>query len=1053
MKKIFVFLVLLACSFSAYTANCVSTPLSCPPLNLQQTPILLNPSDSADAPNIMFLLDNSSTMGAPGGAKAQAAKNAYKWILDSYPNFRYGLEYQSAAEDDYTRTTLTSKFKPIPALGANLATHNATLKTTIDSWQEFGGTPMYLATIRIAKYLQGRMPLHPSPVISKCQKNYLVIVTDGQWKNKDPTRTIQDYAKNYAVEKSDPAVSTGDIDRDGDNKQFADLIRYFYVNKLNTAVQGPDIPNRYTANLEDPSFENNLRLFFVHLLTDRQATEVVTFPLGSDGWPNPHRAANFAWGGATGGAPSGFVGMWHAAWNSNGAYARITDHNTPNFENSLKGVLDSFFQTISVISYSGSPVAQNSSVLSTGSAIYQSYFTSLGWTGDVLAYGISDAQGISSAPMWSASCKLNGGACTNPVGVNTGKTATNRVIITRDWLSNKGIAFRWPTDYTTKSRTTYAPSKNISNFLANAPHPVTTTTSTQITANNTYAQNLLNYIRGDATKEIKNGGTFRNRTSMLGDIIDSSPVYVGKPDGAFNDTSEVMKYSDFKTANTNRTPVVYVGANDGMLHGFNANTGDEVLAYVPGDNEIYKKLPQLSMNPYNHAFFSNATPVVSDAFFKGQWRTILASALGNGGKSIYALNITNPASFAETNASNIYLFEFSNADDQDVGFIHGSPSIVKVRKDASSHQWAIIFGNGYNSSTATTGTGKAALYILLIDPALSGPNVSWVLNTSFIKIPVGVGDRNNPNGLSSPYAFDKDGDGVIDYVYAGDLQGNIWRFDLTSNSPASWTSSASLLFTARQTANGDQPITARPVVGPHPDGIEKGVMVYFGTGKFLEPGDNSTTGQTTQTFYGIWDNLLTISPSTAIVSKTALLQQTILGSMSNPQGSFRLVSNNQMDWKTKSGWYIDLRDASLSSNNGERQVSVPFLRNDRVIFTTLIPPMKSNLTTNCNSPVMGDSWLMELNMETGGSPMVTFDTNGDGIFDKNDVIQVGSYIGEAAGYKSIVGIAGSPTIFVVPNASYERKVLSGSGLDLVKENAAAPREPSGRRESWKQIFY
>ncbi|HRE31157.1 MAG TPA: PilC/PilY family type IV pilus protein, partial [Candidatus Berkiella sp.] len=294
--------------------------------------------------------------------------------------------------------------------------------------------------------------------------------------------------------------------------------------------------------------------------------------------------------------------------------------------------------------------------------------------------------------------------------------------------------------------------------------------------------------------------------------------------------------------------------------------------------------------------------------------------------SLYALDVTNPTNFTEANAANVYLFEFSDINDPDFGYVQGQPVIAKVRTGLNQSKWAIIINNGYNSTVAdgnASTTGRAALFILFIE---QGANGAWVADQSYIKIPVGPTNLTTPNGLSSPYAVDVDGDYIVDYVYAGDLKGNMWKFDLRNTTPVNWKNNATLLFTASNTTAGDQPITAPPVVGAHPNGLSYGVMVYFGTGKYLELADNSTTNQSTQSFYGIWDKLQGVT-----VAKSGLVQQQILAEVTSNSNNYRVVSSNAVNWNTNLGWYLNLY--VNNSNNGERQISQPLLRNGNVIFS------------------------------------------------------------------------------------------------------------------------
>lgn len=269
----------------------------------------------------------------------------------------------------------------------------------------------------------------------------------------------------------------------------------------------------------------------------------------------------------------------------------------------------------------------------------------------------------------------------------------------------------------------------------------------------------MNYLRGDRSNE-NIGYNFRRRNSALGDIVDSDPQYVGAPRYRYPDNLEVKPYSAFRTTFEDRQPMVYVGANDGMLHAFAETDGRELLAYIP--NKVFSNLPLLSRNDYIHRYFVNEAPTVVDAFLpghgaEGNWRTVLVGGLGRGGQGIYALDVTDPSSFSEANAARIVLWEFDDEDDADLGYTYGSPSIAKMHNG----KWVAVFGNGYNNSEAdghASTTGRAYLFIVDIE---TGKLIK--------KIDTGVGTTGTPNGLASPALIDTNGDFVVDYIYAGDL--------------------------------------------------------------------------------------------------------------------------------------------------------------------------------------------------------------------------------------------------------------------------------------------
>jgi type IV pilus assembly protein PilY1 len=312
-------------------------------------------------------------------------------------------------------------------------------------------------------------------------------------------------------------------------------------------------------------------------------------------------------------------------------------------------------------------------------------------------------------------------------------------------------------------------------------------------------------------------------------------------------------------------------------------------------------------------------------------------------------------------------------------------------------KWAAVIGNGYNSTendgpATTSATGHAVLYILFLEGGLDG---AWTAGTDYIKLDTEMGDPDTPNGLATPAPVDLDGDFTADYVYAGDQRGNLWKFDVSDPDSTNWqVAYSSPLFTATAVDGTPQPITARPEAGLHPKD-PNGLLVYFGTGKYLETGDKNVSGVSTQTFYAIWDkNLSTLSPFT----RSALVQQEVIAVVSG----HRITSDHPVDWANHRGWYLDLPTA------GERQVSNPLLRNDRVIFSTLIPN-----TQICGTG--GTGWLMELNAHSGSRlPFSPFDLNGDDEFDAKDMVTTPLVENEepipVSGLASIEGILSSPMV-------------------------------------------
>lgn len=648
---------------------------------------------------------------------------------------------------------------------------------------------------------------------------------------------------------------------------------------------------------------------------------------------------------------------------------------------------------------SASSVATNSTSLNTGTKIYQARFNSNDWSGQILQFSVGLDGVISATPDWDA------GNVINSQNFDTGRTiyTFNDTTTVRD-----GVAFRWPANPASPTATEISPA-----LIANLnTEPVSS-------INDGRGQQRLNYLRGDASQEGATVTSFRQRpTSKLGDVVNSNPNFVGAPNAGIADTA----YDTFRLTYANRTPVVYVGGNDGMLHGFNAGTGadagKEVVAYVP--SKSFAHLNKLTSKTYVHRYYVDGSPEVQDAFTGGAWKTVLVGGLAGGGQSIYALDVTDPTQFTEANAANIVMWEFNDTDTHRLGYVYGKPVIRKM----ANGKWAAIVSAGYNNSEADSApsTTGFAYYLILFLDGPTGPNRTWILGTDFQRVYTGTGTTGTPNGLAAPLVADVNADGVADFIYGGDLQGGFWKFDVRDPNPINWEFASNRVKLFQAPAG--QAITAPAEGTLHPDG--SGFIITFGTGKYLEPADESSPFAT-QSFYGIWDknDSSPISGQTAVVGFGSitpvqqLLQQTITV-VTVGTNDFRVVSANTPVWSTDNspptaddtgsgapnnkhmGWYMDFPGSSTS---GERSVFRPLLLSGRLIFTTLVPS-----PSTCQFG--GTSFLMVVDPSTGGridAPVL--DTDSNGLLNASDKVDIGGgTMVFASGVKSTIGIMPTPTI-------------------------------------------
>jgi type IV pilus assembly protein PilY1 len=931
--------------------------------------------------------------------RSYVAKAAVAAVVENSDDFRYGLSLINDSDTLFTQV-------PGSAI-TNYTAHNSSLLTSLFgyNWQA-QGTPLRTGLETVGKYFDGVLSGKTDPIWSACQQNFTILLTDGYWNG------------------SDPASAIGDADGDGRSRTLADVGRYYYNRDLST------LANTVPTSVIDGNNKQHMVTFGVGFGVKGDLVDT-----DGDGYPNPVLDENDDWGEDPDNSNPGKIDdLWHMAFNSKGGYVNA---KTP--EDVVAAMQDSLSEISDRVGSSAS-VATNSGSLNAGSHLFQARFDSGEWSGQLIAFAINPDGSLNPNPSWDAADVLDA------QNYNTG-----RAIITYNpsvdfpvggAVEGRGVPFRFPTAYKTPNAVSDMSTAMLTLLMNYAPNkPIASSNTSGTTANQAYGVALLNYLRGQRTNETTGTYAFRTRNSALGDIVDSDPQYVGAPRFRYPANLQSASYPVFAATYAERTPMVYVGANDGMLHAFRESDGRELLAYVP--NKVIKNLPELSRTGYSHQYFVNEAPTIVDAWFPaynttGGWRTVLVGGLGRGGQGIYALDVTDPANFTEANASTLALWEFTDADSADLGYTYSQISVAKMHNG----KWAAVFGNGYNNTEAdgaASTTGKAYLFIVDIE---TGDLIK--------KIDTGVGSTGTPNGLGSPALVDIDQDFVADYIYAGDLQGNMWKFDVTASNANSWDvawktgATPKALFTTGGGAN--QPITTRPVISAHPTG-EDGYMVYFGTGKYLETGDNDPTGAQTQAFYGVWDKAL----STLTAFTTAnLVQQFITNQygkgfdtdadgLDDADYTLRDVSDNAIDYATKLGWYMELKPQKVNgtantSNFGEKQVSNALVRNGRVIFTTLIPSQNQ-----CDFG--GSSFIMELDFENGGLlDIPPFDLNGDNVFSSDD-----TYVG---GSQSDVGIV--PTLSIITDGDREIAFGSGSSGDVESIGLNAGANALGR-QSWRQI--
>ncbi|MCY7300401.1 MAG: hypothetical protein LH616_14465, partial [Ilumatobacteraceae bacterium] len=582
-------------------------------------------------------------------------------------------------------------------------------------------------------------------------------------------------------------------------------------------------------------------------------------------------AGTLSWPATSANALGNIDDLWHASVNGRGKFIEASDPDS--FVSGLRNAL----ATIAERTSSSSNVAANSTRLDTGTQVFQANFITGRWTGDLISYPVS-AAGVGVTPPWRASQNM-------PVW-------SSRNIITWNTASNVGSDFP---------------------------------TAAQQTALG--GVNVTNYLRGNQTLIESNGGPYRNRLSLLGDIDHSSPIFV------VGDT----------TVTPNIPAMVYVGGNDGMLHAFNASTGVEVFGYIPGGTNL-ATLKTLSDPDYQHAYFVDGELAISSkAQTPGQ--NILVGVMGRGGKTVYAIDVTDPANVDETKV----LWEYSNAE---LGNVLGKPIIAKIND--SSNRTGVLIGNGFNSAS-----GHSALFVLDI-----------ATGTLIKKLDPAVGNTTTlSNGMSTPRGWDIDRSGTIDEVYAGDLLGNIWKFDLSSSTISNWDSAFKTgsvmnpFYSAKDALGNAQPITGGLSVGLDPNTFAR--WVFFGTGRYLTSGDPAS--QAVQTWYGMMDASAKIATNNRTTNDQLKERKTKVVTTQSGKIVRAFEEPVAGDMTGYKGWYVDLVDSTTSpvTKEGERIITDSVLIGGVLIAASIIP-------TNSSCDVGGRGFINAIDPFTGGAVDTAF---------------------------------------------------------------------------------
>ncbi|MFC3195068.1 pilus assembly protein [Marinicella sediminis] len=642
--------------------------------------------------------------------------------------------------------------------------------------------------------------------------------------------------------------------------------------------------------------------------------------------------------------------MWHGALNSRGEFFSVKNPNE---------LTEAFLALIEKLktrrSGSSSVSSISSNIITENTTLYRTSFDATDWSGSVVAQSLNSDGSIGDV-LWDAACLLTGGPCGTFGGAVVQQTQTfdQRKIFAYDQTNGQANPF---------------------NAASLSPNQLLQLSQSPLIQNGeaTLIQ-LVNYLRGDQSQEEKNGGVFRNRRVILGDVIHSSAKVVRGPsesysDDAFPRDSNIVAsdkpYKDFKVQYAERRNLLLVGANDGMLHAFDANTGKEMWAYIP--SLAFKNLHKLASPDYEHQNFVDLTPVVRDVFINGNWKTVAIGGLRLGGQGYYALDITNPT------APRV-LWEFTEFNDGDMGYSYSEPFITRLNND----KWVALLPNGYNSVVRDGRAGSGDSVLFMVDMETGG-----VLK----KFRTGEGNFDRSNGMAGAVVSDVPYDITGDAVFVGDLRGDVYRIDLTDPG-----------FPFEKMIDTVNPYET-PITTPlrltqyqNFSNSPTDIMVHLGTGKFIEVNDRTEQLEQKQFVAGIFDQ--GAASSTYPIS---LMNERVIEQVITSEDNIRTLTNTPVSKSNHLGWRVEL------PGDGERVVSKMATRASAhiLVYSTYLPRAGSGCATG------GASWVMAADNRTGGQPYagsLLNDGNADGVYIEDQVFGI-TPIGYAGGGGEILIIS------------------------------------------------
>lgn len=848
-------------------------------------------------------------------------------------------------------------------------------------------TPLRQALSTTGRIFAGKTPVGTSdPVQYSCQQNFALLTTDGYWNTGngveiDGSTTMGNYDGGTTPRPmfEGPTATSNTL---------SDVAKYYYDTDLRTpaltnctgstrvnGTTGDVCANNVFVTSTDNNSKQHMTTFTLGLGLDATLTYTTDYKTATEGDFYELKQGTRNWPVPVADQQSAVDDLWHAAVNGQGTYFSAKDPN--QLATSLSEALSSIKAKV------GAGAAAATSTLNPVSGdnfTYVASYTSVKWIGNLEARTVDTNTGkVSEDATWclenvvadtcaapssvvaltsgssttyqcvtpsstSATCAapsiLDGTDCKTEIATSCTGTLQSKVgsaADTRTIFMNVNGALG---SFSNSNLSIVGKGANFDNaFLATKLSQWSSlSTAQQALANST---SLVSFLRGNtgfedrASNAPPNTATdnrlYRFREATLGDLVDSTPVYVGAPKANFSDPGygTATTLGSFKATHATRAGTVYIGANDGMLHAINAVDGTERWAYVP--TMVLDNMWKLASKDYDisHSYYINGDVLVNDVCTAGcasastaVWKTILVAGLNGGGKGYFALDITSPN-------SPVLLWEFDPSKDSDMGFSYGNPIVTK-KADGT---WVVLITSGYNNTTGSN-PGKGFLYVL---NAGTGAIIT--------KYGTGVGDSTTPSGLAkiNTYVPDAIINNTAEFVYGGDLLGNLWRFDI--NSPQSATNPFKVAVLKDPSGN-TQPITVRPELAE----VNGKRVLYVGTGRYLGTSDLTDTQQ--QTIYAIADDAFG-SPATLDNPRSSplMVRQVLVNDTATSTRSIQQPAN-LVNFTLGRGWYIDFPDS------GERQ-NVPA----QLVFGTLLLPTTVPSNTVCSPG--GYGWLNFLDYKTG----------------------------------------------------------------------------------------